>query len=193
MPALIVDPALIAAVTRQFNLRGELKPFNLTENVVPIFDIGTLTGARAPTVVTTLQDSQGVRVGTTGGDTPLSVMPPLIDDGDVSDGDPVTNPTAGTVIRTSGQLTGVSHWLWAEVSADVLTEARLVWRNAADTADIATWTVLLVPAGASKHRWGPWVVSVNTDERFNIIPVASITGDMTGNLTLSPASPSTAS
>ncbi len=192
MPAIIVDPALLAAVTRQFQLRGTLDPFNLTENVVPVFDIGQLTGTTPdPRVVTTLAGSQGVRVGTLDRASPLTVVPAEIDDEDVNDGDVVVNPAAAQVIRSTGQLTAGNHWLWAEVATNVDTAARLVWRNAANNADLATWTVLQQQR-SSPHVWGPWNVRVETNERFNIIPVAAIVGTMSGNITAAPISPSLA-
>ncbi len=139
---LIVDPALQAEVIRQFNLRGELAPFNLTENVVPIFDIGTLLRDIDPTVVTTLAGSQGVRVGLAAGDT-LQTADKRIEDTNVVDGGVTVNPGAGALLADSGQLAAGTSRIWATFgSTAALSGLELAWRDAADAADLAVWRFL---------------------------------------------------
>ncbi len=177
--ALIVDPALQAAVIRQFNLRGELAPFNLTEQVVPIFDIGQLVGA-APTVITTLVDAQGVRVGTIGAVNYLPVEATRFDDTDVTNSGVVVNPAAAQVIVDSGAFPNsgnhrVDVWM---ASNGALGLFEIQWRNAANAATLATWGFILGTAGESTFNWGPFILNMALNERIRIVTVAAIVGSV---------------
>ncbi len=177
MPALIVDPALQARVIRQFNLRGELAPFNLTENVVPVFDIGTLTGiALDPRVVTTLAGSQGVRVGTIDAGTYVPTADTVFDDGDVTNRGVTVNPAAGAVISDSGARTSGIHVVHAFINwTAAILDFAIEWRNAANDTTIATWPVF-VGTGLPYVHWGPFVFNVVGSERFRVITPTGGTG-----------------
>ncbi len=170
MSALIVDPALQAEVIRQFNLRGELAPFRLTEEVVPIFDIGRLLSLAVPTVVTTLEGSQGVRIGTTGGTDYLPVGPVQIDDGDVTNSGAVVNPGAAAVLVDPGAVVGSSirhvegviNWNTAEIDFQV------EWRNAANTATLTLWSYFC-GAGNASVKFGPWFLNIASGERIRVV------------------------
>ncbi len=174
---LIIDPALQAAVIRQFNLRGELAPFNLTENVVPVFDIGRITGA-TPTVVTTLADTQGVRVGTIGAINYLPVEGTRFDDGDVTNSGRTTNPMAGDVIVDSGAFPNSgTHRVDAWMANDAaLSLFEVQWRNAANSATLATWGII-IGTGQATFNWGPFILNMALNERIRIVSVAAITGN----------------
>ncbi len=174
---LIVDPALQAEVVRQFNLRGELSPFLLTNRVVPIFDIGSLTG-NLPTVVTTLAGSQGVRVGTVSDVTALTVEPPSERVADVVDGRTVTNPTAGTVLVDSGQLQAGNHLFHALINCDAaIDDFSIEWRDAANAVTLASYG-FYVGTGQPTVYWGPHLLAVaTTNQRVRIITENTITGD----------------
>ncbi len=193
MPALIVDPALQAEVIRQFNLRGELSPFNLTENVVPIFDIGKLLSTVTPTVVTTLAGSQGIRVGTNSAINALAVRNTGFNDAMIVNSGRVTNPTAGTVLADTGQLVAngqVIHWIICSDSA-TLTLFDIQWRNAANSATIATWSYLVGGNLPCVQMFNQLNLNIVNNERVRIVAVAAVTGDVNATIgsTLSNASP----
>ncbi len=176
MPAIIVDPALQAAVIRQFNLRGELAPFNLTENVVPVFDIGSLTG-NLPTVVTTLAGFQGVRVGTLSRNTALIEAPVEINDTDIVDSGVVVNPAALQVLVDTGAFPALNNRLIeCHISATVIADFRIEWRNAANAANLATWSTF---ADAHGYMLGPWNLRFAMSERIRIISIAAVVGSVT--------------
>lgn len=166
MPALIVDPELLAAVTRQFNLKGDLAPFTLTENVVPIFDIGRLIGITEIQKVATPGSQTAVRVGansafhlTTGHQ--ASAPADWFDDSTL-------NPAAGTVLADTGQLAAGIRMIWGSFAMDDVTQivdAALQWRNAANDANVG---VLQITASgeAPYARVGPLFVDVSLNERF---------------------------
>ena len=172
MPALIVDPALIAAVTRQFNLRGALQPFNLTENVVPTFDIGKLTGLDPiPQQVVTPGLASTVRIGTVGNNhvrvgfsefAPANVISSI----DVA-------PAAGTVLADSGQLAAGTNYFQALMSHDdsVDVHIELQWRNAANAANVAAWPIFI------QQRWEHWFMINNAlNERIRWVNIGAVAG-----------------
>ncbi len=175
---LIVDPALQASVIRQFNLRGELAPFNLTENVVPIFDIGTLLRAVDPTVVTTLAGSQGVRVGTATAITALPTIQPRTAAAEITDGGFQVNPGAAAVLVDTGPLAAgefvVTAWLNGSAVYDVILE----WRNAANAANLATISLLVGGVATGDHvQFGPMNFgSLALNERFRIVTGGAVVG-----------------
>ncbi len=180
---LIVDPALQAAVIRQFNLRGELAPFNLTENVVPTFDIGVLAGQTVdPTVVTTLAGVQGVRVGTPAQTTALTVNAPRYDDGNVVNSGVVNNPGAGQVIVDTGQLnvgTHLIHWL---LNIDVLGDLHVEWRNAADAATLVTWPYGFGAGVQHEGMFQTLNLNLAQNERIRIITPAAVVGNVNATI-----------
>ncbi len=180
MPALIIDPALQAAVIRQFNLRGELAPFNLTENVVPVFDIGALTG-NLPTVVTTLAGSQGVRVGTADARFYLPTALPVINDPERFDGGFTTNPGANAVVADTGQLSVGDHLVWAQFSSDTAAvQAQLQWRDAANAVTLASWSFLVDPGGPAQTPI--FMAEVSADERFRWSTIRAVVGDVAAGI-----------
>ncbi len=187
MPALIIDPELIAAVTRQFNLRGELQPFNLTENVVPIFDIGRLIGIAEIQKVATPDSAAAVRVGVNG--TFLPIGHPEAEDGDIFNDDD-TNPVATTVLADTGQLTAGVHLVHATYAQDTgaATDFALEWRNAANNATLAVWRAF----SEALFDFGPRWLNFATDERIRFIQNANITGDVATTISAVLADPSVA-
>ncbi len=134
---LIIDPALQAEVIRQFNLRGELSPFLLTNRVVPIFDIGRLVSV-APQEVVTPALVNSVRIGQATGTGHLAVAGPPNDVADI-DSDRTVGAGAGVVLADSGQLSAGLHWIRAGISYNSGVQGfDLAWRNAADTATLKT-------------------------------------------------------
>ena len=174
MPAIIVDPELLAAVTRQFQLRGSLQPFNLTENVVPVFDIGRLTGIIQIQKVATPDSGDAVRVGVATANH-LSVGDPPYDDSDIFQVE-ASNPTAATVLADTGQLTSGIHRISARYAQDSTTTTNILfeWRNAANSATLALWRAF------PDHDWlfDPIFVSVLTNERFRFVQNANITASV---------------
>ncbi len=173
---LIVDPALQASVIRQFNLRGELAPFNLTENVVPIFDIGTLLRAIDPTVVTTLAGSQGVRVGVADAQTFLPTSGPRYEDTSVTNSGATVNPAGGAVIVDTGQLNSGANVFQAIINWNAaILDFQIEWRNAANAATLATFGFQL-GTGQPCVQFGPITLGMATDERLRIVSASGGVG-----------------
>ncbi len=183
MPALIIDPQLQASVIRQFNLRGELAPFNLTENVVPIFDIGRLlTQTLDPTVVTTLAGNQGVRIGVAGNTNYLQVGPPLLGTADVDNARTVVNPGAGVLIVDAGAASTGNRWVQGTINSDgAISDFDLEWRNAANSATLATYT-MFCGTGQPSVPFGPFVFAFVGTQRVRIIAGAGVTGNVNGSI-----------
>ncbi len=179
---LIVDPQLQASVIRQFNLRGELAPFNLTENVVPIFDIGTLLRAIDPTVVTTLAGSQGVRVGTSGTAALVTAQPPVVDT-NVTDGGFAVNPGAAALLVDSGALGAGDRTFDIYLGGSALFDLIIEWRNAANAANVATWSILAgdVGGGGNVH-WGPHNLDLANNERVRIVTGGAVVGTVASTI-----------
>ncbi len=174
---LIVDPALQASVIRQFNLRGELSPFLLTNRVVPTFDIGSLTRTLDPTVVTTLLGQQGVRIGTSNDHQYIPIEHTAWEDVDVENRGPTVNPAAGAVITDTGALGSGPHVVEAFINWDAaILDFSVEWRNVGNTATLATWTVF-VGTGAPYVHWGPYVVKITGGERVRVITATGGTGN----------------
>ncbi len=181
MPPLIVDPALQASVIRQFNLRGELAPFRLTEEVVPIFDIGQLLTAINPTVVTTLAGATGVRVGTTLNQA-VATLGVAYDDGDFVTSGAVVNPGAAQLLADQGG--GESGPIVVEGTINsnaAISDFDIEWRNAANTATLATWTVFCGTGQPSVH-FGPWHLSLLAAERVRIMNGSIIVGTVNATI-----------
>ncbi len=177
MPAIIVDPALQAEVIRQFNLRGELSPFNLTENVVPIFDIGQLLSTVVPTVVTTLEGSQGVRVGTLTKEELLGVIGPEVDVADVVDGGTAINPGALTVLADTGVFGNLdTNMIRVIMAANVPVDFRIEYRNAANAATLASWTILCGGASTVPFEWSRRVDSTEAAQRVRVLNIGAVVG-----------------
>ncbi len=176
MPALIVDPQLQASVIRQFNLKGELAPFNLTENVVPIFDIGALVRTVDPTVVTTLAGSQGVRVGTNG--TGLLTRPVSFGDTQIDNSGPVVNPAAGTVLADTGALgAGAQQVHWTiNNNAAAVSDFAVEWRDAAEAVTLAIWTFFVGGNAPSMHMFNPLMLQFVASERLRIVATSVVVG-----------------
>ncbi len=173
MPAIIVDPALQAAVIRQFNLRGELAPFNLTENVVPVFDIGSLVG-NLPTVVTTLAGSQGVRIGV---DTTLKNSIPVTEPRvAATDGGFVVNPGAAAVLVDTGQLTAANRTFKAWMNGNAIYDLIVEHRNAANAANIESWSLLVGGVGVGNMVVWDATFTVAANERVRIVTGGAVVG-----------------
>lgn len=189
MSAIIVDPDLIAAITRQFNLRGDLKPFNLTEDVVPIFDIGRLIDL-TPIAVTTPGSDTAVRVGTETALTHLAVHPAALDSG-ITFTSRDNNPAGGTVLADTGQLAAGPHLIYGLASGAQALDVQFSWRNAADAADIDTWTHL-APTGGPDLVVPPFVANITVNERFVFRPVVASVGLVATSITAAPLTASIA-
>lgn len=172
MPALIIDPALVAAVTRQFNLRGELQPFNLTENVVPIFDIGKLVG-QVPQEVVTPGLVSSVRIGVPSTNTALQTSNPQFAAAEITSAT-VVAPIAGSVLVDSGPLAAGTWWIQTVGSHDdalpIIME--LQHRDAANLVTLSSWRVVVV---TSHTLW--FTQGINLNERFRWVNVGAIAGN----------------
>lgn len=185
MPALIVDPALVAAVTRQFNLRGELQPFNLTENVVPVFDIGTLLGLD-PTVVTTPNLVLMVAAGHSAAANHYAAAPP--DSAGLNVASEDVNPASGAVLADTGQLAAGLHYCQMSLSTDEATIRHYVLqhRDAANAASIAVWNFWIEDLNGVR----PWSFSVTfaLNERLRwTVGGANIVGEAFSNVSAAPS------
>ncbi len=175
MPAIIVDPELLAAVTRQFQLRGELQPFNLTENVVPTFDIGRILALdpAIPQQVVSPGQNNSVQIGLASGRTVIPTVTPRFMATDVVP-DTQAAVAAGTVLADSGQLAAGDFWVDCSISQNdgTTVDLALQWRNAADAANI-----LQIPffgglrVGKLFH-----FRDVALDERFRLVTNTAIAG-----------------
>ncbi len=189
---LIVDPALQAEVIRQFNLRGELSPFVLTNRVIPIFDIGRLASLNVPQVVTTTEGQQGVRVGTASG-VALVTAPPSHNDGDITDGGFTVNPLAAAIIADSGQLTAGLHLIDVTVSGNAIYDFLIEWRDAANAVTLTSWSVLAGGVGVTAPaRIGPLLGSFLTDERIRVQVVSLVAGTVSAVISHGAVFPSVA-
>lgn len=177
--ALIDDPSLLDRILRTFRIKGKIDPFELSDTAVPVFDIGLLTGLGAdPTVVTTLADSQGVRVGTVSSQTYVPTEPIPLNDQDVTNSGPTVNPAAAAVIVDSGGLgtfglkkvSGVITWSATKIDFQV------EWRNGANSATVALWSFLVGDTGGHSLQFGPWLLNFATDERVRIVTASGGTG-----------------
>lgn len=186
MPAIIVDPGLIARVTRQFQLRGQLQPFNLTENVIPVFDIGKLTGVDV-TKVATPDSETAVRVGTSAAH--LTVGEPAHDAADVFQTS-ASSPTGGTILSDTGQLTAGIHRIevWTGQDSGSQEHLQLEWRNAANNATLATWNLLSV----GQFHFGPIYTDMATNERFRLQQIGNSAASVFTTITALLTSPSVA-
>ncbi len=196
MPPLIVDPALQAAVVRQFNLRGELAPFTLTEQVIPIFDIGQLVGA-APTVVTTTVDLQGVRVGTltaaSDGKQALATQIPFSEDNQVVDGGFTVNPGAAAVICDSGALAASNRTFDIYANGNAIYDVIVEWRDAANAVTLASWSLLVGGVGVGNMvHWGPHNLNIALNERIRLVTGGAVVGTLSGALSFTTNSASLA-
>ncbi len=184
---LIIDPALQASVVRQFNLRGELAPFNLTENVVPIFDIGTLLRAVDPTVVTTAAGFTGVRPGTTGNDQYLTTFIPVVEDTGIFNSGATVNPGAAQVLVDTGQRSAgpmLIHWIINNNAA--ISDFDVQWRNAADAATLATWTYF---AGTGQPSVSSILMNLDMalNERIRIVTGGAVVGTVNATISVNPS------
>ncbi len=179
----IVDPELQARVVRTFNLRGDLAPFRLTEQVVPVFDIGRITGL-TPTEVTTLAGSQGIRVGTAGATQNLTTGPVRYNDGDITNSGPVVNPAAAQVIADTGQLTAAHHIIHWLLNIDVGGDLHVEWRNAANAATLATWPYFIA-GGGNASMFQPFIVNIALNERIRVITPAAVVGTVNATVAAS--------
>ncbi len=188
---LIVDPALQAAVIRQFNLRGELAPFNLTENVIPTFDIGRITGFD-PTVVTTTAGQQGIRIGTVNSIAYLPVGQPDIGAAGVFDGGVTINPAAGAVIADGGPVGGTGRRsVRVQMSGNAVYDFQIQWRDAANLVNLATWTIL---AGGASPNIASWERTINLtlNERVRVVVLSLVAGSVSAFVDHQPVTASVA-
>ncbi len=173
MPAEIVDPDLQAQVIREFNLKGALSPFNLTETVVPIIDIGRLLSVAVQEVVTPGQaDSVQIGIGATDESLPVS-FPSHVSTNAFEDS--TAAPAAATVLVDTGQITTASeYFIQFSVSHDdaALRHFELQWRDGANAANLAVypfWT------SQDKAFWlYPSITGSN--QRFRLVNVTAIAG-----------------
>lgn len=177
MAAVIVDPELIAEVTRQFNLRGQLKPFNLTEDVVPVFDIGRLIGlAPQPVVTPGLQTM--VAAGHSLSNRHYAVAPPRQTGANASG--VANNPAAGAIVGDTGQLAAGTHYCVATFSADATTGLiELQHRNAANAADVDLWSFQL---GLGVVAMVVATIEFNLNERLRWETAVGFTGNAASNV-----------
>ncbi len=183
MPAVIVDQELLASVIRQFNLRGNLSPFNLTENVVPTFDIGKLTAlADQVQLVETAEGSAGVRVGTSATNVYVASGTVDVDDGDFTDSGAVVNPGAGQIIVDTGQLGGGNHQVFFNARNNAaISDFELQWRDAANAVTIASM-IVFAGTGQPTVQFGPIILGVATNERLRVVAGGAVVGTVGANI-----------
>lgn len=179
MPALIVDPALIAAVTRQFQLRGSLRPFNLTENVVPIFDIGRLVGADPQEVVTPDLNAMVAAGHSTVTNPHYGAAAP--DSRALNVDDDTTSPVATTVLADTGQLAAGLHHVQASITSDAAAAFNLVLqhRNAANAADIVLYRFNVSITSPIQFSFS---ANCLVNERFRWLAGENVTGQIMTNV-----------
>ncbi len=188
----IIDPALQAEVVRQFNLKGALDPFQLTNRVVPIFDIGRLASVNQPQVVTTNEGTTGVRIGTLTGSQALTVHPVTLQDTrTIIDGGTNINPAALTVLSDTGQLVAGDHMVTAFLSANVVVDFRIELRDAANAVTLASWTVLQGGPSASAFEF-KMPIGFSTDERIRVVNVGVVVGTVSTTMQANPYQAATA-
>ncbi len=129
-----------------------------------------------PTVVTTLAGAQGVRVGLVNENNYLSTEGTRYNDTDVINSGAVVNPAAAAVIVDSGQLPGgsVVFNAWLNWNAAIL-DFQIEWRNAANSATIATFGFQL-GTGLPHIHWGPFVLQITANERLRVVSASGGTG-----------------
>ncbi len=182
--ATIVDPELQADIVRELNVRGVLAPFQISEVAIPVFDIGRLAGL-APQVVTTTAGSQGVRVGLSAADQFLGVAEPATDDGDNVDGGIIVNPGAANVNVDSGQLAAGQHVITAIISANVVVDFRIEWRDAANAVTLASWTILSGGPSAVPFQF-KMNAAMLLNERVRVVNIAAVVGTVACSIHASP-------
>jgi len=169
-----------------------LAPFEIAQVAVPVFDIGELAGQTPdPTLVTTSVGKVGVRVGLGSTGDYLASLVPNIEDGEIFDNGYDNNPIANTVLVDTGQLAQGTHQFWFLISCTVQAKFRFLWRNAADDANIADFS-MIAGGGGTPFIAGPFAFNVTVNERFRIDNPDAITGDVGATIIAGKASPSTA-
>ena len=184
MPAIIVDPDLLAAVTRQFQLRGELQPFNLTENVVPTFDIGRLIGLAVQPVVTPGLTTS-VLIGLQAAGFALTTREPFLEPADVFD-DRSVSPNAGDVLADTGGVSASVRSFKIQLMQNTGSafEFALQWRNAANSATLATFQFI---ATLNSPFIFDFVADMSAGERIRMVSVNTIISIVTSFITTSEA------
>jgi len=168
----IIDPSLQARVVRQFNLLGELAPFELTQTVVPTFDIGALTGqTRDPTEVVTPGENQSLLVGLLSNNSTFQTGLPNFSSSEVVP-DTQNAIAADTVLADSGQLSPGDYFIDCNISHDDGTtiDVAIEWRNAANNANILEIPFFMGLRAGKLFRFR----TIATDERFRLITHTAI-------------------
>lgn len=183
MPALIDDPSLLDRVLRTFRIKGKVQPFELSETAVPVFDIGNLAGLD-PQVVTTLAGSQGVRIGTINAATGIPFFGPQYQSVDVNDSGFVVNPAAGALLVDAGAMTGFIHEIFITISCGVQHDFVIEWRNAADAANVATWSIQTGGGNISTFTM-TLIINHNVSERIRVSNGSVLVGTCAATISLS--------
>jgi len=157
-----------------------MSPFILTNRVIPTFDIGKLVSATVPTVVTTTEGNQGVRVGTGSPASGVTISEARTPFGGITDGGYQVNPGAAAVIVDTGQLVAGDHTITAWLNGSALFDVILEWRDAANAANNASFSLLVGGAGVGDHvQFGPMHMGpVLTNERFRIVTGGAVVGTL---------------
>lgn len=171
--AEIDDPELVAQIVRQLNVKGPLQPFQIPEVAMPVFDIGRLTALDLPT-----------RVGTASANSYLPSALPVLESGDFFDGEFDTNPAAGAVVVNTQNLPAGVYQVRATISSTVSGRFLFSWRNAANTADVATWS-FEVSGDHPPVLLGPFMCNVALNQRFQISVPNAIVGTVATGLIVS--------
>ncbi len=168
--ALIDDPDLLDQILREFRIKGQISPFDLSNIAVPVIDIGLLTGiALSPTVVTTLAGNQGVRVGTGAPNEYLHTGPQGFVVAGFNNRGSTVNPAAGAVISDSGALGPGLVVFYFVINWDAaILDFQVEWRNAANSANLGTIGFLL-GTGQPSVKFGPITLSLGTNERLRVV------------------------
>lgn len=192
MAGLIDDPDLLSEILREFKVKGAIDPFQISQIALPVFDIGSLSGA-TPTVVTTTAGGSGVRIGTLNSVTSIVVSPQVLANTNVTDSGPVVNPAAAQVIADSGQLTAAENLVHLTTNNNAaISDFQLEWRNAANTATITQWT-FQVGTGQPNVQFGPMALFMASNERLRLVSGSAVVGTVAATITAQPFFVSTAS
>ncbi len=183
MPAIVVDPELIARLTRDFQLRGTLKPFNLTEDIVPIIDLGPLLTTPTPTEVVTPDLATMVAAGLSAAARHYAGAEP--DSTALNVQGTALNPSAGDIVGDTGQLAAGQHFCVATFTVDASSAlVQLEHRNAANNALIDSWAFQVDPGQTVIMR--P-TLTFATNERLRWNTVIGFTGNAAANVMAVPS------
>ena len=149
-----VDPEVLVDLTRLLQIRGPLGVLNVLDTIVPVVSLGNVV---TPTI---------------------TVLQPAFRSTDVFSNGIQINQAAGTVLADTGQLPAGVYDLLIQMAGDN-NEAnqRIAFehRNAANSANLATWDYLLHMNVDDTKSWGPFPLAyeLENNERIRLVQIAA--------------------